>query len=90
MADRQVTHAHRNEDGDILAVCWKGSAGLMYSARGDVIIDIESGAHGYYVAEEAPPVWVLVKTRNGVKYIATEADSTSKNNLDNLPVCSKA
>lgn len=56
MADRQVTHAHRNEDGDILAVCWKGSAGLMYSARGDVIIDVESGAHGYFVAEEAPPV----------------------------------
>jgi len=38
----------------------------------------------------APAVWVLVRSRNGTKYITTEADSTSKNNLDNLPECSKA
>lgn len=90
MADRQVTHAHRDDEGDILAVCWKGSDGLKYSARTDVINHIESATHRYFVAEQAPSVWVLVKSRNGVKYIATEADSTSKNNLDNLPACSKA
>lgn len=90
MADRQVTHAHRNEQGDILAVCWKDPAGLKYTDRPNVIADIESGTHRYYVHEQALAVWVLVRTRNGVKYITTEADSMSRNNLDNLPLCSKA
>lgn len=89
MADRQVTHAHRNEQGDILGLCWRGSDGLMYATRREVIADIESSTHRYFVAEQAPAVFVLVRTGNGVKYITTEADSTSKNNLDNLPTCSK-
>jgi hypothetical protein len=90
VADRQVTNAHRNDQGDILAVCWKGSDGLKYSARAAVIAHIEAGTHQYFVAEQAPSVWVLVRTRSGVKYITTEADSTSRNNLDNLPACTKA
>ena len=71
-------------------MCWKGSDGLKYAARLDVITDIDSGTHRHYVHEQAPAVWVLVRTRNGVKYFTTEADSTSRNNLDNLPACSKA
>lgn len=89
MADRRVTHAHRDAAGDILAVCWAGSGGLMYSTRADVIADIESGTNRYFVEEEAPSVYVLVKSQNGVKYITTEADETSKNNLDNLRECNK-
>lgn len=90
MPDRQVTHAHRDDQGDILGLCWKHSDGLKYTTRADVIAHIEAATHRYYVAEEAPSVWVLVRSRGGVKYITTEADSTSKNNLDNLPACSKA
>ena len=90
MANRQVTHAHRDNQGDIRGVCWKDSDGLRYTASADVINDIEAGTHGYYVAEAAPSVWVLVRMRGGIKFITTEADATSKNNLDNLPACSKA
>lgn len=90
MADRQVTHAHRDDEGDILGVCWTAADGLKYSSRSDLISDIESKTNTYFVAVEAPAVWVLVRSRNGTKYITTEADSTSKNNLDNLPECSKA
>ena len=90
MADRQVTNAHRNEEGDILALCWKGTVGLKYTARDTIVQHIESDTNRYYVEEEAPAVWVVVKNRDGVKYISTEADSTSKNNLDNLPACTKA
>jgi len=89
MADRQVTHAHRNDQGDILAVCWKGADGLKYTSRSDVLSDIESSTNRYYVHEQAPSVWVLVRTRNGVKYLTTEADAKSPNNLDNLPACTK-
>ena len=90
MADRQVTHAHRDDQGDILAVCWKDGDNSMYTPRPDVIEDIEALAHRYFVAEQAPAVWVLVRSRHGVKYITTEADSTSRNNLDNLPTCTRA
>lgn len=90
MADRQVTHAHRDDEGDILGLCWEGSDGLKYSSRSDVISDIESGTHAYSVEVEAPAVSVVVASRDGIKYIKTEADSTSKNNLDNLPACTKA
>jgi len=89
MADRQVTHAHRDDQGIILAVCWKSGTSLMYTARQQVVDDISSGAHRYYVHEQAPAVWIEVITVNGVQYIKTEADSTSQNNLDNLPTCTQ-
>ena len=90
MANRQVTNAHRDAQGDILGVCWKYGNGLAYTTRADVIADIESRTNGYVVEEEAPAVWVVVRTHNGVKYIATEADQISRNNLDNLPPCTPA
>lgn len=67
-----------------------GPGELLDSSRRDVIADIEAGTQQYFVAEQAPAVLVLVRSRNGGKYITTEADSTSKNNLDNLPLCTRA
>jgi Protein of unknown function (DUF3892) len=90
MTDRRVTHVDRNDQGDIVGVCWSAVDGLKYTPRADVVSDIERAAHQYYVAEQAPPVWVLVRIRNGMKYITTEADAISQNNLDNLPACTKA
>ena len=63
---------------------------MLWSPRGkwEVISDIESRLHTYYV------LWAggrrteirVVKGQSG-KYLRTDSDGTSRNNLDDLPDC---
>ncbi|TAM48245.1 MAG: DUF3892 domain-containing protein [Gammaproteobacteria bacterium] len=87
MADREVRQTKKDKDGDILALC---NAGNYWSPRAkqDAINDIESKAHTYYVML---PGGIranvhVVKGPYG-KYLRTDKDTTSKNNLDDLPDC---
>lgn len=86
MAKRRVKKSGKDKDGDIITVC---NPGEHWSPRGkaDVIKDIESGLHTYYVEEVYPAVDVHVVERNRMKYLRTDADRYSPNNLDNLPDC---
>ncbi len=90
MADRAVTQTGKDADGDITKLC---NPGEFWSPRSkqDAIDDIESGNHTYYVP------WIsgrrqfrteirVVNGPNG-KYLRTNHDGTSKNNLDDLPNC---
>lgn len=90
MARRRVIRTSKDDDGDILALCWRDSDGkVTHTDKASAIAHIRGGTHSYHVAEQAPSVDVKVRTRNGTPYLTTEADATSKNNLDNLPDCQR-
>lgn len=86
MARRRIRRTRKDRDGDIIAVCSHGQAWSPRSKR-EVISDIESNTHSYYVSEAGYESDVRVYVVNGVKHIKTGADATSRNNLDNLPDC---
>lgn len=85
--DRQVTRSRKNSDGDITALC---SSGAAWSPRykADAIRDIESGDHRYFVRVGVDEVDIRVvdHPRYG-KYLRTDPDRTTRNNLDDLPDC---
>jgi hypothetical protein len=85
MADRRVRRTGKDQ-GDIISLC---NPGEEWSPRvkADAISDIEGGIHRYYVREEGDVAWVSVVDGPTGKYLRTTADSSSKNNLDNLPDC---
>ena len=52
------------------------------------IADIEANPQSYYCKDRAGKmVWVVVASQNGNKYIKTENDDSSQNNLLSLPEC---
>jgi hypothetical protein len=81
--DRKVTGSGKNPQGDITGLC--GSWGSVSAAS--AIAHIENGTHRYYVEVESPAVMVRVVSEGTTKYLRTAADSSGKNNLDNLPDC---
>lgn len=87
MADRAVHRTRKDQDGDILALCGN-DAGWSPREKWDAIRDIESHLHTYHVP------WVdgrteihVVNDRVKGKYLRTDRDSTTRNNLDDLPDC---
>ena len=86
MAGRAVYKTGKDLDGDITKLC---NANQLWSPRkkSDAIRDIETGVHSYYVP------WRLGRTEIHVvdgptgKYLRTDSDDTSRNNLDDLPDC---
>ena len=57
-------------------------------AQPQAITDIESGKYSFYVSAGGHIVDVIVSTHSGNKYLKTEADGDSPNNLLSLPECS--
>ncbi len=86
MADRRVTHTGKDGKGDITKLCQPG-AGWSPRSKNSAISDIESSTHRYWVREEGDGAWVHVVNGPYGKYLRTNADKSSKNNLDNLPDC---
>ena len=86
MADRQVTCSGKDSDGDITSI---GNSGEYWSPRNkkDAIIDIESGAHTYYIQSSSGRVDIHVVDGTSGKYLRADPDESSENNLDNLPDC---
>jgi len=81
--DRRVKATKRDRSGNIVALC---NPGQSWSPRRkvDVIKDINSSKKSYYVQELPQRRYVRVV---GPDALMTTDDTTSKNNLDNLPVC---
>lgn len=86
MADRRVTQSRKDRDGDITALCNPGEA-WSPRAKAGAIEDIEGGRHSYYVSLATGRVEIRVVNGPGGKYLRTDADKTSRNNLDDLPDC---
>lgn len=86
MIERQVKCVVKDKDGDILKI---GNDGEWWSPKdvADAISDIESGIYQYYVKVGDQKVLIHVVPKNGKKYLQTNPDDISKNNLDNLPSC---
>ncbi|GEK46538.1 hypothetical protein HPA02_08210 [Bisbaumannia pacifica] len=87
MTDRRVTATGKDDDGDITKLC--GGLGSWGSvSKSQAINEIERGDYTYYVQEEpGPRATVRVVGTYPNKYLRTDADSSSNNNLDNLPHC---
>lgn len=87
MADRAVTQARHDSDGDVTAI---GNPDASWSPRlkWDAINDIESGLHTYYVPWKiAGRTEIRVVHGPTGKYLRTDRDDTERNNLDDLPEC---
>ena len=86
MADRRVTGTGKDRDGDITKLC-NGSV-WGSTAKASAISHIEGRVHTYYV-QQPGTIRAEVRVVNGAngKYLRTDADAASGNNLDNLPDC---
>lgn len=87
MARRAVTQTRKDDDGDIAALCNPAEWWSPRYKRG-AISDIESGTHSYYVpwsGGKQTPIQVINGSTG--KYLRTDRDNTSRNNLDDLPDC---
>ena len=87
MATRYVTKTGKDRDGDITKLCKDGESWSPRS-KADAISDIDNGTHQYKVqwtSTETTDIHVVNGTKG--KYLRTDRDKTSKNNLDDLPDC---
>lgn len=85
MADRKVTRTGKDNDGDITSLC--GDGFWSPRAKAGAISDIELGLHSYHVMSGGKRVGIHVVNGPSGKYLRTDPDATSKNNLDDLPDC---
>ena len=86
MADREVTKTGKDRYGDITSLCNSGSYWSPRS-KADAIQDIDSGAHTYYVQWSDKRTNVSVVNGSTGKYLRTDRDDTTRNNLLDLPDC---
>ena len=86
MTERAVKKTRKDRDGDILALCNPGSYWSPRSKK-DAIRDIESGSHKYYVPWRSGKTYIHVVNGPNGKYLRTNQDGSSRNNLDDLPDC---
>lgn len=86
MARRKVTRS-RKDQGNITALC-KPNEHWSPRLKQAAIQDIESDEHSYFVdVPGTGPVDIhVVQGQNG-KYLRTDPDKTSRNNLGDLPDC---
>ena len=86
MADRAVRRTGKDSDGDITALCNR-SQSWSPRKKEDAIRDIESGTHTYYVPWQDGRTEIHVVDDPDGKYLRTDHDNTTRNNLDDLPDC---
>lgn len=87
MGKRYVRATGKNSQGDITRLC---NSGEFWSpkSKADAISDIESGLHEYWVNwANSPETKIRVVNAPSGKYLRTDRDSTSRNNLDDLLDC---
>jgi len=86
MSDRAVKNTGKDRNADITRLC---SPGQSWSPRSkaDVIRDIENRIHTYYVPWQSGRTEIRVVNGANGKYLRTDRDNTSKNNLNDLPDC---
>ena len=86
MIKRRITNTKKDSFGNIVALC---NPGEWWSPRSkyELIYDIEELLYIYYVivAEQKVEIKVIIGPMG--KYLRTDPDKTTKNNLDDLPDC---
>ena len=87
MSERNVTRTGKDHDGDITRLC---KAGEPWSPRSkdNAISDIETRTHQYWVENRrGGKTYIHVTTRGGRKYLRTDPNDSTCDNLDLLPDC---
>jgi hypothetical protein len=86
MANRAVTRARHDRQGDIIALGNPGPGGAGWSVRAsdDIISDINLGLHTYYVPWTSGSTPIRVVDGPTRPYLRTDRDATTRNNLDDL------
>src|SRR4051794_32777524 len=87
MADRAVTQSRKSPDGRAIGLCNPAEAWSPRRAS-DVIADIESKTHRYYVDVNGSHTPIRVVNGRYGKYLRSDPDATPGNNLGQLPYCS--
>jgi hypothetical protein len=64
-----------------------GGAGWQ-KLEDEVIEEVENGVETYFVDVKGEEVNVVVRERGNTKYLRTDPDETTENNLLHLPHCS--
>lgn len=85
MADRAVYRTGKNTDGDITSLC--SDEWWSPRSKADAINDIDTGTHTYHVPWRNGRTEIRVVNGAHGKYLRTDADSTERNNLLDLPDC---
>jgi len=86
MADRPVRKTGKDSDGDITSLCNDGSDWSPRS-KSSAISDIENGSHSYYVPWTSGRTEISVVDGATGKYLRSNHDGSSSNNLADLPDC---
>jgi len=86
MNDREVRNTGKDNDGDITKLCDPGQSWSPRS-KADAIRDIENSTHTYHVPWKSGRTEIRVVNGANGKYLRTDRDNTSRNNLDDLPDC---
>ena len=86
MADRAVYKTGKDRDGNITKLCNQNQSWSPRS-KANVISDIESRTHTYYVPWENGRTEIRVTNAASGKYLRTDKDNTDRNNLGDLPDC---
>lgn len=87
LADREVTRTRKSKDGDITALC---NSNEVWSPKlkSMAILEIEESIYRYFVKIDDVEMDIHVVTdRLKGKYLRTDPDKTSRNNLDDLLDC---
>lgn len=82
MSDSVIKNVEKNQDGDLTYV---GVANQWKWTVAKVVTSIESGTNTFYVMCPQRADVIVRSTAGGRKFLKTTADTTTKNNLDNLP-----
>lgn len=82
MSDARIKNVEKDRDGDITHV---GVSGDWKWTVAPVVTSIESGTNTFYVMCPQRADVIVSSTHGGRKFLKTTADTTTKNNLDNLP-----
>jgi hypothetical protein len=83
---RKVTKSRKDVNGNITALC-NPSETWSPRSKADIISDIEYNIHSYYVIVGYQHVDIHVVNGTNGKYLRTDRDKTTRNNLDDLPDC---
>ena len=86
MADRAVRKTGKDVEHDITSLC-NSDASWSPRDKADAIHDIEAGTHTYHVPWPEKRTEIRVVNGPSGKYLRTDRDNTSRNNLDDLPNC---
>jgi hypothetical protein len=82
VADAVIENVRKDRDGDITNAGVKGQWDWTVT---QIVSSIESRTNTFYVNCPQRADVFVVQTPAGRKFLKTTADTTTKNNLDNLP-----